>query len=242
MVFKSVWDGNRSKTFGDGDGLGWVSLVDAKNGPVGFIKLLCFAVMQVREVRLEVGVEEVIKGLGRGFYDLGAVFFGLWHHSFLTVLRLVQRWGLGSYGASFLITVGLLWLAQVVLHPEKMGVISRLWVFGQVGVVIGLVFLMMGMVGGFWPDKAKVMLSGSFLVVLPAGWVFLRSVWLMVRFLPGADLVFLVITGFLGLLEVVAMYLWLRLVVKSEFEVSIGLLGVMVVVVYWFKQMVCLWV
>ncbi|NOY14830.1 MAG: hypothetical protein GXP43_01280 [bacterium] len=177
----------------------------------------------------------------RGFYNLGAIALGLWSHPFLTVIRLVQKSSFATYTAGLFTTLFLLWLAQIIKHPQSIGLIPRLAVFTQIAWVVGFVFIILLAIALFIPNQARLLFSASFLTLIPAFWLLVRSIWFNFTWSFVINLTFLTLTIFFGLLQIIFLYLWFRLIPKKSFASSLFFLFFTFGLAYLFKQILCLW-
>jgi len=183
-------------------------------------------------------------GVGRavmdGWYNFASVLAGLWFHPFLTTYRLVHKTSLTAYGLNLIFTTLFIWLAQLIRHPEKIGVTNRLIIFSQAAGGVWIIFILSLVIAMLIPFKARKVLSFTYLLVIPAFWLILRSIWLNLSF-SGVDFVFLTLTVFISLLEALFIYLWIRLILKQTFWLSLAGLASLITLAYLFKQLICLW-
>ncbi len=183
----------------------------------------------------------VIKETEKGLFDYLTIVFGFWIHPFLTINHLVKKTTLSSSFWSFLTTLIFLWLAQLILHPQPLGVIQRLIIWQQLAWIVslgGIIILILALVDS---NNWRQILSLSFFTPLPAAWLVIRSFWLRISPSSVGDFLFLDLTLFLLFLQFLIFYLWLRFVLHQRLLTTTFLIPLAASWLYLFKQFLCLW-
>ncbi len=172
-----------------------------------------------------------------------SVLAGFWLHPFLTINRLLQRTTLVGGGLIIGFTLLLLWLAELIIHPQPIGLWRRLLIWQELAWIILLLTAGVSLIALLYPREWKQIFSLIYFLPLPALWLLLRSVWVRLRGINLAltDFSFLSFTIFLFLLQTLIFYLWLRIINNQRPLLSWLILFLTFSWFYLFKQFLCLW-
>ncbi len=192
---------------------------------------------------IKLSLKTITGRLIKSLEDVVSTLAGFWFHPFLTVSRLLERSGLTVSIVNFGITLLFIWLAQIIKQPQKLGYVLRLLIWFKIAGLVGLVFLILWLVVSLKPKQKHQILSVSFIFILPAIWLVGRSIWLILAE-PATTIInfiFLYLTVLIGLIEVIFIYFWLRLIAKQPWLDSLAAIIAGGLLSYLFKQIICLW-
>ncbi len=201
--------------------------------------------MPIKSKTITISADILAKELATGLNNYLATLAGFWLHPFLTLNRLLKRTTVITSFLALLSSLIFLWLAQLVRHPQPMGLARRLIVWQELAGLIIFIGLISAFISLIYPRRWRQILSLTFFTPLPALWLVLRSVWIQIKFLTPfnwlINFLFLDLTIFLASLQLIVLYLWLRLIGRRRIISSLAIISAGLGWLYLFKRFVCLW-
>ncbi len=196
-----------------------------------------------RTLILDLDRDIILKKIEADSLKVTSVLAGLWLHPFLTINRLLQKTTLGGGGVVIGITLLLLWLAELIIHPQPVGLWQRLLIWQGLAWIILFLAAGVSLIALLYPREWKQIFSLIYFLPLPALWLLFRSGWVRLEKInpPLTDFLFLSLTVFLFLLQTLIFYLWLRIINNQKPFFSWLILFLTLSWFYLFKQFLCLW-
>ncbi len=196
-----------------------------------------------RTLILDLDRDIILKKIEADSLKVTSVLAGLWLHPFLTINRLLQKTTLGGGGVVIGITLLLLWLAELIIHPQPVGLWQRLLIWQGLAWIILFLAAGVGLIALLYSREWKQIFSLIYFLPLPALWLLFRSGWVRLEKInpPLTDFLFLSLTVFLFLLQTLIFYLWLRIINNQKPFFSWLILFLTLSWFYLFKQFLCLW-